>query len=122
MNGESEGQDHDGLGGLYVTGWLKRGPNGIIGTNIVDAKDTVATIIKDLEEHPPSLQKKDHPDVVQVLRDRGVKVVDWQGYHRIDATETNPNLKRSEKQPREKLTTRSALLEAAFGLTESNDR
>jgi NADPH-dependent glutamate synthase beta subunit-like oxidoreductase len=26
------------LGGLYVSGWLKRGPRGIIGTNIMDAK------------------------------------------------------------------------------------
>jgi adrenodoxin-NADP+ reductase len=27
--------------GLYVVGWLKRGPSGIIGTNLVDAEETV---------------------------------------------------------------------------------
>jgi len=33
--------------GLYVSGWLKRGPTGIIGTNIPDARETVAAIIED---------------------------------------------------------------------------
>ena len=42
--------DDDKKGGLYVSGWLKRGPSGIIGTNITDAKDTVASIIKDIED------------------------------------------------------------------------
>jgi NADPH-dependent glutamate synthase beta subunit-like oxidoreductase len=28
--------------GLYVCGWLKRGPTGIIGTNLVCAEETVA--------------------------------------------------------------------------------
>ena len=37
------------LGGLYAAGWIKRGPCGIIGTNISDAKDTVATIVHDLK-------------------------------------------------------------------------
>jgi adrenodoxin-NADP+ reductase len=32
---------------LYVVGWLKRGPQGIIGTNITDAKETVASILQD---------------------------------------------------------------------------
>lgn len=34
-----------GLAPLYVSGWLKRGPSGIIGTNITDAKETVASIM-----------------------------------------------------------------------------
>jgi len=35
---------------LYVTGWLKRGPSGIIGTNIADAKETVGNILYDLAQ------------------------------------------------------------------------
>lgn len=35
--------------GLYVCGWLKRGPTGIIGTNAVDAEDTVSSIMQDLK-------------------------------------------------------------------------
>lgn len=33
--------------GVYVTGWLKRGPSGIIGTNIPDAKETAVSVIDD---------------------------------------------------------------------------
>lgn len=34
--------------GLYVCGWLKRGPNGIIGTNLMDAEDTVVSMLEDM--------------------------------------------------------------------------
>lgn len=40
---ESSGSGREG-GKLYVVGWLKRGPTGIIGTNAVDADETVASI------------------------------------------------------------------------------
>lgn len=36
------------LPGLYVTGWLKRGPSGIIGTNRADSIETVETLLADL--------------------------------------------------------------------------
>jgi ferredoxin/flavodoxin---NADP+ reductase len=39
---------HDTIVGLYVTGWLKRGPQGIIGTNILDAHETAAALVEDL--------------------------------------------------------------------------
>lgn len=35
--------------GLYVTGWCKRGPTGIIGTNIGDAKESVGSIVSDIQ-------------------------------------------------------------------------
>lgn len=43
------------LDGLYVTGWLKRGPSGIIGTNINDARETLQTMLYDAENNciPP---------------------------------------------------------------------
>lgn len=42
--------------GLYVSGWLKRGPSGIIATNVIDAKETVAAIIDDVRANklPPA--------------------------------------------------------------------
>ena len=33
--------------GLYVAGWIKRGPSGIIGTNKKDATATVASLLAD---------------------------------------------------------------------------
>lgn len=38
------------LPGLYVSGWVKRGPTGIIGSNIMDAKETTGAIVKDIHE------------------------------------------------------------------------
>jgi NADPH-dependent glutamate synthase beta subunit-like oxidoreductase len=36
--------------GVYVTGWCKRGPSGIIGTNITDAKETVGSLLQDIQK------------------------------------------------------------------------
>jgi ferredoxin--NADP+ reductase len=37
------------VSGLYVTGWIKRGPSGFIGTNKSDSAETVARLREDLE-------------------------------------------------------------------------
>lgn len=87
-------------GALYTAGWIKRGPTGIIGTNIPDAKDTVATILADLEDFVPK-RTAATTDLRQLLKDRGVQVVDWRGYRRIDAAERAS--RRSDPQPREKI-------------------
>ena len=38
------------LPGLYTSGWIKRGPSGVIGTNKLDANETVDCMIADLEK------------------------------------------------------------------------
>jgi hypothetical protein len=124
------------MGGLYVSGWLKRGPSGIIGTNIGDAKDTVATILKDLVEESvgvvddvvaPPLRPKEVKmtssddssrttitTLDELLKKRNVQVVDWTSLEKIEAAETSKERKRSPEQPREKITTRDELLAIAF--------
>lgn len=62
-----------GLGGLYVVGWLKRGPSGIIGTNMLDAKETVASILEDLEHFDSSTKWKGN--VSALLKDNGFQVI-----------------------------------------------
>jgi len=42
----------DPLPGEYVAGWLKRGPNGVIGTNKADAAETVQALLADLAGGP----------------------------------------------------------------------
>jgi NADPH-dependent glutamate synthase beta subunit-like oxidoreductase len=110
---DSANADMD-MGGLYVSGWLKRGPSGIIGTNIGDAKDTVATILKDLESVQPKAAKTSDITLGELLKKRNVQVVDWASYEKIEAAETNDQRKRSPEQPREKITSREELLAAAF--------
>ena len=36
------------LKGWYATGWIKRGPTGVIGTNRLDSGETVAALLQDL--------------------------------------------------------------------------
>lgn len=117
-HGRVDASKSDRIGGLYTSGWLKRGPSGIIGTNIADAKDTVATILHDLKESSLESQSKNPPSSLEdLLQERGVVVVDWQAYQKINAKEIDEVHKRHPDQPREKLTTRAALLEAAVGRT-----
>ena len=92
--------------GLYSSGWLKRGPSGIIGTNIADARDTVASLMFDLEHgrignHEVESQKKGRRGLLSMLDERNVTVIDWTAYQRIDAAEKSR--KRNEGQPREKI-------------------
>lgn len=104
--------------GLYVSGWLKRGPSGIIGTNIHDAKETVSTIVSDLDDlRRRRVERRrrttegaadDDDDgrtaLLRLLRERKVNVVDWASFEMIDAVETSRERRRSDAQPREKIT------------------
>lgn len=69
--------------GLYVAGWIKRGPTGIIGTNKKDAGATVASLLADLE----GSDGKGGDGVATLLAQRGVDAVDLEGWQRIDAAE-----------------------------------
>jgi ferredoxin--NADP+ reductase len=74
------------LPGLYVAGWIKRGPTGIIGTNKKDAVATVASLIADQKSGvlvPPSRAG----GVDSLLAERGIAVVPTAGWDAIDAAE-----------------------------------
>ena len=79
-------QDGQPLSGLYVAGWIKRGPSGIIGTNKPDSFETVKSLIADL----PSLPRCAEPSreaPLGLLRGRGVRVVSYEAWRLIDAAE-----------------------------------
>lgn len=97
--------------GLYVAGWIKRGPTGIIGTNRADSVATIASLMADL----PNLAdggKKGGEGLREILKDRNVRVVTYDDWRKIDAAE----IKRGEPKgkPREKFT-RIAEMLAAVG-------
>jgi adrenodoxin-NADP+ reductase len=101
----------DELGGLYAAGWLKRGPSGIIGTNINDAKETVATILHDLDNGNRA-PLSNPMELDQLLKDKGVSAIDWEGVRRIYEYEYAS--RRSEAQPREKMTDVQKQIEVAL--------
>jgi ferredoxin--NADP+ reductase len=72
--------------GLYVTGWIKRGPIGLIGHTKGDANETVSNLINDA----PALMSAADPDgaaVVQFLTAQGVPFTTWDNWYRLDAHE-----------------------------------
>jgi ferredoxin--NADP+ reductase len=73
--------------GLYCSGWIKRGPRGIIGTNKTDATETVDSILQDLADDRLTAPKHDPAALAELLAARGVDVVDKTGWQRIDAAE-----------------------------------
>ncbi len=73
------------MAGLYVAGWIKRGPTGIIGTNKKDANATVESLLADLAADV--LPEPAGPDIDGLLAERGVVVVTTAGWRAIDAAE-----------------------------------
>jgi ferredoxin/flavodoxin---NADP+ reductase len=65
---------------LYVVGWAKRGPNGVIGTNKSDAADVVDLLISELKE------PKDSNGISDLLKS-GYEVIDQAGWEKINASE-----------------------------------
>ena len=65
---------------LYTTGWAKRGPIGVIGTNKSDSADVVELIIKNLKEPKQS-------EGITALLKSGHEVIDQTGWEKINASE-----------------------------------
>lgn len=80
------GADGSPLPGTYVNGWIKRGPSGLIGASRRDAKETVASLVADLDALPRATSP-DPAAVLDHLARRGADVVDLTGWGRVDAHE-----------------------------------
>jgi ferredoxin--NADP+ reductase len=79
--------DGDGVvRGLYVAGWIKRGPTGIIGTNKKCAVGTVSALLADVDEGLISANGP-APGIDSLLQARGVQTVDTSGWRSIDDQE-----------------------------------
>ncbi len=72
--------------GVYVVGWIKRGPVGFIGTNKSDAQETVETILDDLDTGLPE-PAGTLASAAALVRERHPESTDLGGWQRIDAAE-----------------------------------
>ncbi|WP_157415688.1 FAD-dependent oxidoreductase [Agromyces allii] len=77
----------DVVPGVYVAGWIKRGPNGVVGTNRKCALETVTSILADVAARGGASTSTSAADVDALLRERGVEVVDWAAWRAIEAAE-----------------------------------
>ncbi|EKX48427.1 mitochondrial adrenodoxin reductase [Guillardia theta CCMP2712] len=74
--------------GLYVSGWLRRGPSGIIGTNITDGHQTATSVLRHWGEAGAlEASKPGREGLKQLLAKKGVEVVSLDGWRRIDQLE-----------------------------------
>ncbi|MEV6716517.1 FAD-dependent oxidoreductase [Lentzea sp. NPDC051208] len=72
--------------GVYTTGWIKRGPIGLIGHTKGDALETITSLLEDAAELPRATSPSPAA-VVEFLEQRGVPFVTNEGWGRLDAHE-----------------------------------
>ena len=78
--------DGDHIPGVYTTGWVKRGPVGLIGHTKGDALETINNLLSDTDSMPGA-EEPDRASILQLLDQRGVEYTTWDGWQRLDAHE-----------------------------------
>jgi len=102
---------HQPVLGVYTTGWIKRGPSGVIGTNKGDAKETVEQMMQDLQSGMVLQPEKPDRDAVEALiRERQPNVFTYTDWLRLNEIEVVNGQKLG--RPRLKLTTIPTMLSA----------
>lgn len=105
--------DHDGeiIPGFYATGWIKRGPVGLIGNTKSDAKETTDMLLADFAAG--KLGRTNFADVLDVLQAKGVKTTSWEGWYALDAAEKS--LGEAEGRERKKVVEWEDMLAHSLG-------
>ena len=88
---------------VYVVGWAKRGPSGVIGTNKSDAADVMKLLLEDLKEPKPAT------DIADALS--GVEVITQGHWEAINSAEVAAG--EAKGKPRVKSVAREELLKLA---------
>ncbi|XP_029456455.1 NADPH:adrenodoxin oxidoreductase, mitochondrial isoform X3 [Rhinatrema bivittatum] len=89
--------------GLYCSGWVKRGPTGVIITTMNDSFDTAQSVLDDLcsGRMDPSVPKLGFQSLRNTLQLRGVHPVSFSDWEKINASETAKG--KEVGKPREKI-------------------
>lgn len=77
--------------GLYVAGWIKRGPTGVIGTNKSDAAETVDAMLEDVNRGNVLQPKHPRAEALEVFVRKNqrdlVSFADWQRLNELETAE-----------------------------------
>ncbi len=102
------------LPGEYATGWIKRGPSGVIGTNKKDSADTTAKLLEDREAGRLNEPSQPEPDAIESwLRERAPGLCTWEDWEAIDAHESAAG--EATGRPRVKLVDREEMARVGAG-------
>ncbi|RKT51863.1 FAD-dependent oxidoreductase [Saccharothrix australiensis] len=89
--------DDQALPGVYVTGWIKRGPIGLIGHTKGDALETVTSLLADAPGLPAA-PVADPDAVVRFLEQRAVPFTTVDGWRKLDAHEIALGVERGRER------------------------
>ena len=95
--------------GSYVTGWIKRGPKGVIGSNKKCAHETVNQLLEDARNGLLSKESNHNSGVETLLKERQLTVVTEQGWRSIDRAEKISG--KNEGRPRVKFSAINDMLD-----------
>ncbi len=104
----------DPVPGHYVSGWIKRGPSGVIGNNKADSVETVNVLVEDAARG--ALLQPESPDpaafeaLVRARQPAFVSFADWQRLDRLEVERGGPH-----GRPRRKFCTVEEMLAARAG-------
>ena len=93
--------------GLYTTGWIKRGPTGVIGTNKTDSGETVSCMIKDIERENTLRPELTSAESIKELLDE--KHISYNEWLQVDSFEKREGEKQGK--PRVKVSRLEEILE-----------
>jgi ferredoxin--NADP+ reductase len=100
----------DTLPGVYVAGWIKRGPSGVIGTNKPCASESASRLLADHEAGKLPAPAGDLAALDELLERRGVRVVTFADWQKLDQLEMDQG--KAAGRPRLKFTRIDEMLEA----------
>jgi ferredoxin--NADP+ reductase len=99
------------VSGAYTTGWIKRGPSGVIGTNRKCAEETVQAVLDDHAAGRLEARAVDLEELTALIAARQSDVLGYADWQAIDRHERL--MARDEARPRVKLTSVEQMLAAA---------
>lgn len=102
-----------GAPGVYVAGWIKRGPSGVIGTNRACAHETVDSLVEDAGAGRLTRQVGDRDALAALVAARQPDAVDLRGWRLIDEAEVRAG--KAAGRPRVKTVDRAGLVALARG-------
>lgn len=111
--------------GLYATGWIKRGPVGLIGHTKSDAKQTVEHLVNDLLAMTP---KDSNGDVRTLAQAKDLPWTSWEGWLRLDQEEKRQGQEHRDAsgalkpRSRTKQTDRQVMNHIAAGRSDGTNR
>lgn len=109
--------------GVYVSGWVKRGPTGVIGSTMIDAYETAEAIVEDwagANEVPMADmmdygggEKRGWEALEEEAKARGCRPVSWAEWETIDACEERNGM--AVGKPRVKFASVGEMMECLGG-------